>query len=385
MSSEWVIDALTQGLGFSLKRAERLSKTRSIRLMMYRELKYIDLRRDIGGYYEGTIVIKTNEGYRVIPGYPHIKRIVLAKTALNRHFIDRIIVEEKMNGYNVRVFKIGDNIYAATRGGYICPFTTHKIREKYGENIQQLINKLGENLIIAGEVVGLENPYTRYEYPEAPQWDFFVFDIFLGSNPILPDERVKLVTAHDLRNVRRLGVIWKYEYGKLLEIMDRLENEKREGVVLKDPLYRVEPLKYTTSHINLDDIKIGMRAPFDEGRYFIFPRLVRELFQYYERGYTEDIIESKALELGKSLIYPALNSIKKYVKENGIGEIFELRFHDYSFLEEFIDYMFRLGVDFSVISIEKNETEIVFRGIKWMKETQAQFDRILRTGLSPMD
>ena len=223
-------------------------------------------------------------------------------------------------------------------------------------------------MIITEEVVGLENPYTRYEYPEAPQWDFFVFDIFLGSNPILPDERVRLVTAHDLRNVRRLGVIWKYEYEKLLEIMDRLENEKREGVVLKDPLYRDGLLKYTTSHINLDDIKIGMKAPFDEGRYFIFPRL-REFFQYYERGYTGDIIKNKALELGKSLIYPELNSIKKYVKENGIGEIFELKFHDYSFLEEFIDYMFKLGVDFSVISIGKNETEIVFIGIKWIKET----------------
>jgi len=231
----------------------------------------------------------------------------------------------------------------------------------------------------------VENPYTRYEYPEAPQWDFFVFDIFQGNNPIIPDERVKLVSQYNLRNVRRLGAIRKHEYTRLLEIMDIVEDEKREGVVLKDPLYRVESLKYTTSYINLDDIKIGMRAPFDEGRYFIFPGLIRELFRYYERGYTEDIIESKALELGKSIIYPALNSIKKYVKENGIGEIFELRFHDYLFLEEFIDYMFRLGVDISVISIEKKETEIVFRGIKWMKEMQAQFDRILRTGLSPMD
>jgi putative ATP-dependent DNA ligase len=144
-------------------------------------------------------------------------------------------------------------------------------------------------------------------------------------------------------------------------------------------------LKYTTSYINIDDIRIGMRAPFDEGRYFIFPRLLRELFQYYERDYTNELIEKKALELGKALICPALNSIRKYIKEKGIGETFELRFHEYEFLEDFIDYMFRLGVDFSVVSIEKKESEIIFRGIKWMKETQAQFDRIIKTGLSPMD
>ncbi|MCE4615282.1 MAG: RNA ligase [Desulfurococcales archaeon] len=385
MPSEWVIEALTKGLDFSLKRAERLSKTRSIRAMAYGELKYLVLRRDIGRYYEGTAIIKTDTEYKVIPGYPHMKRIVLAKRALNHYFIDKIVVEEKMNGYNVRLFKIGDKIYAATRGGYICPYTTHRIRRKYRENIQHLLSMLGESTIIVGEVVGLENPYIRYKYPEAPQWDIFIFDIFLGKNPLSANERVNLVSDCGLRNVRRLGVIWKHESKKLFEIIDELEKEKREGVVLKDPFYRVEPLKYTTSYINIDDISIGMRSPFDEGRYFVFPRLVRELFMYYERGYDSELIGNKALELGKALINPALNSIKKYVKENGIGETFELRFHNYSFLEDFIEYMFRLDVDFSVISIEKKQSEIIFRGIKWMKETQAQFERILKTGISPMD
>jgi len=117
MSSDWIIiDVLTKGLGFSLKRAKNLSMTRSVRVMTYRKLKYLVLRRDIGNYYEGTVVIKTNEGYKVILGYPHIKRVVLARAALDHHFIDKIIVEEKMNGYNIRVFNVGDSIYAATRG-----------------------------------------------------------------------------------------------------------------------------------------------------------------------------------------------------------------------------------------------------------------------------
>ena len=117
MSSDWIIiDVLTKGLGFSLKRAKNLSMTRSVHAMTYRKLKHLVLRRDIGDYYEGTVVIKTNEGYKVIPGYPRIKRMVLPRAALDHRFTDKIIVEEKMNGYNIRVFKIRDNIYAATRG-----------------------------------------------------------------------------------------------------------------------------------------------------------------------------------------------------------------------------------------------------------------------------
>jgi putative ATP-dependent DNA ligase len=385
MAYEWVKDALHLGLGFTEKRAASLSKTRSVRAFNYRGLKYVVLRRDIGKYYEGTLVIKTRQGYRIIPGYPHIRRAVILSKALSRHFIDKVVVEEKMNGYNVRVFMIDNDIYAATRGGYICPYTTHKIRWKYEAALVSLLESLGENAIIVGEAVGPGNPYTRYYYPEAGEWDFFVFDIYVHDTPIHIDKRVQLVESHGLRNVRRLGLVDKHDSKTVLSIVEELDKEKREGVVMKDPYNRVPPLKYTTSYINIDDIRIGMRAPFDEGRHFIFPRLLRELFYYYERKYETNEIREKARRLGEALLLPAMESIHRFKEEGGVGEEFELVFNDYAYVEEFIEYMFRLGVDFSVISIEKQGHNIVFRGVKWMRETQANYARIFETGLSPMD
>jgi len=385
MAYEWVKDALHLGLGFTEKRAERLSKTRSVRAFTYRELKYVVLRRDLGRYYEGTLIIKTHHGYRVIPGYPHIRRAVILSKALPRHFIDNIVVEEKMNGYNVRVFMLDNEVYAATKGGYICPFTTHKIRWIYGDRLVRLLGELGDTSVVAGEAVGLGNPYTRYYYPEAGEWDFFVFDIYVNASPIPVEKRVELVEYYGLKNVRRLGFVNKNDSETVLNIIDRLDREKREGVVMKDPFNRVPPLKYTTSYTNIDDISVGMKAPFDEGRHFIFPRLIRELFSYYERGYGQTEIKEKAIKLGEALLLPAIESIYKFKEEGGVGEEFELVFKDYVYVEEFIEYMFRLGVDFSVISIEKRGRDIIFRGVKWMRETQANYARIFETGLSPMD
>ncbi len=385
LDENYIARILSEALHIKPRRALSLASSRSIRVLRYRNITYIVLRRDIANFAEGTTIIVGEKDHRVIPGYPHIKRILLPSKALPSHFIDKIVVEEKMNGYNVRVFIYEGEIYAATRGGYICPYTTHRVRESYGENIRSLIEASGETSIVAGEVVGLQNPYTRYYYPEAPDWDFFVFDIIRDGRRVPHYDKYKMIEEYGLRGVRMLGVISKHDIDGLYRIMDDLEKEGREGVVMKDPLNRVEPLKYTTSATNIGDISIGMRAPFDEGRHFIFPRLLRELFMYYERNYSPEEIESKARKLGEALIKPALDSIKRFEREKAIGESFELPFSDYEFLEEFIDYMIRLGVDFSVISIEKNEGVTLFRGVKWMRETQRMFERILSTGVSPMD
>ena len=49
--------------------------------------------------------------------------------SLKIHFNNEVAVEEKMNGYNVRIAQINDEIIAFTRGGYVCPYTTKKASE----------------------------------------------------------------------------------------------------------------------------------------------------------------------------------------------------------------------------------------------------------------
>jgi len=71
---------------------------------------------------------------------------------------------------------------------------------------------------------------------------------------------------YKLNSVRVLGVIDKDDLDSFWRFLEQLDKEEREGVVLKDPEYRVEPLKYTTNVADISDIAHGMLFFGDEGR-----------------------------------------------------------------------------------------------------------------------
>jgi len=378
---------LAEALGVPVERAERLLESRSTRLMRYRDLTYIVLRRDIADHYEGTVVfILPGGGFRVVEGYPHIRRVLLLSKAMPGHFVDKVVVEEKMDGHNVRVVRVAGSILALTRGGYVCPYTTMKVRRLYGEGLEKLFDELGDDTVVAGEVVGLENPYTRHYYPEAPDWDYFVFDIFRenGLRPLPVMERRRLASEHGLRNVPLHAVVDKEDWEEVREIVLSLEDQGREGVVLKDPDYTVEPLKYTTSYINVNDIQKGMHYPFDEGHSFIFPRVLRQMFKAFEEGWDDERLQEEARRLGEAILLPAVESVRKYARGEPIAEEFILSFESLADLEEFVSYASMLGVPLTVVSIDSYDGVHKIRMLKH-KRTNEYYRRIFRTGLSPLD
>ena len=378
-------EVLAEALSLDLERAKSLLSTRATRLMSYKGLKYIVLRREISGHPEGTAVVLTREGYRVIDGYPPIRRVLLLGVAVPRHFLDDVVVEEKMDGYNVRVTMINGELYAFTRGGYICPYTTYKVKRTYGKQLRSLFDKLGEDTIVAGEAVGLENPYARHYYPEAPGWDIFIIDIFKGGLEALPvADRRSLVEESGLRNVPQLGVYPKDDWHSILEVVEGLEEVGREGVVLKDPYYRVPPLKYTTAYTNTADIEAGMRYPFDEGRTFIFPRVLRQIFKAYEDGWDEERLRLEAERLGMALLAPALESLNKAARGEEVAEEFTLTFDSLDDLEDFISYSASMGVPLTVAGVDYDGRTYRANLVK-PKRTLEEYRRILRTGLSPLD
>lgn len=375
---------LAEALGVPVERAEKLLESKSTRVMRYRGFRYIALRRDLLGHYEGTTIIISGDEYRVVEGYPHIERVLLLSRAVPRHFIDEVVVEEKMDGHNVRVVRVGGEILAITRGGYICPYTTMRMRRRYGEGLNAIFDELGDDTVVAGEVVGMENPYTRYYYPEAPYWDFFVFDIFRGGTPLRVGERRRLVEEHGLRNVPQLGVVSKDDWKRINDIVKGLESAGREGVVLKDPEYRVPPLKYTTSYINTHDIQEGMKYPFDEGHTFIFPRVLRQMFRAYEEGWDEERLREEAERIGLAILLPAVESIRKYVMGEPLAEEFILEFASITELEEYISYAASLGIPLTVLSIDRVDSSVKVKLLKH-KKTPEYYRRIFKTGISPLD
>ncbi len=381
----WMIDRLADALRVGLEEAERLARRRSVvRVMRWRDITYFSLRKDYRDYREGTLIAVWPDGYRVVPGYPSIQRVLLPSVALPRHFIDKVVVEEKMNGYNVRVVMLRGRLAAITRGGLICPYTTARIERLYGEKLKELFREEGEELIVAGEVVGLENPYVRFYYPEAGGFAYFVFDMSIGTRFLPPMKRRELAEKYGLPHVPVLGVIDKNDMGSFKKIIDDLERRGREGVVLKDPEYRVPALKYTTSFINVHDLEVGMRYPFEEGKSYLFSRILREMFKALEEGWDDRRLLAEEERLGKAILEPAIESIKRVAQGHMLYEEFELLFGSRSELDEFLEYMASLGIDVIVAGVSQTNEGIRAR-IRKVKNSWYEIKRILETGLSPID
>ena len=90
--------------------------------------------KPISGIEAGTcIFIKP---FDVVRGFPKIPRSLMLYPGIAAHFstCEKVAVEEKMNGYNVRVALIDDEIAGLTRGGFVCPYTTEKASELVGRD-----------------------------------------------------------------------------------------------------------------------------------------------------------------------------------------------------------------------------------------------------------
>ena len=379
-----VLESVSKTLGLEKDLMKDLLNRRVLRYMEYRDIGYLVFRREWRGFREGTSILVDSGNVKVVHGYPSIQRILLLK-AMQTHFIDKVVVEEKMDGYNVRVVSFNGRILALTRGGYICPYTTARIIDLYGEALARLFKNEGEDIVLCGEVVGEENPYVQHYYPEAPLFDYFIFDVMVGENFMPISRRDEIVSKYGLRQVRKLGVLQKDDVNSLMEIINKLERAGREGVVLKDPMHRVKPLKYTTTYIHINDLELGMKYPFDEGRGFLFSRILREIWKIYEEKISGKELEERAKRIGLAILKPAIESIKKVEEGKAVYEEYTLRVPSIKVLDEFMEYMDKLGVNIALVQVTPIENNYYKARIIKMKQTDLEYRRILKTGYSPID
>jgi len=382
----WMVEELAGIAGVEVERIERLLEKKSIRFMEYRGLPYFSFRKKVGEVDEGTCIIMVRGAPLVVPGYPHIARIGIVSRALPRHFPGMVAVEEKMNGYNVRALYFQGMVLGITRRGLICPYTSIRLAEKYGEQVKSFYTEHDPyEYTLYGEVVGTENPYVRVRYPEAPGFGYFVFDMARKGRLQPLEERDGETGKHGIPVVRRLATIDPHTaegIGELWRILDSLGAEGREGVVLKDPMHRVEPLKYTTTAIDLADIEAGMRYFADEGRDYLYSRLVRIAFRLYERGVDPSTI---AARLGEAVLKPMIEAIREVAEKGASYEEFTLPFPGYPEAKEYVDYMERLGLELEVVDITPSNGRVLLRLRKPKPETSSLASRILSTGLIGYD
>lgn len=299
---------------------------------------YFLFRKDVGKIESGTSVF-LHESPVVVRGFPKIKRAFVLEPLISMHFKSEIALEEKMNGYNVRVAMAGGLVVALTRGGFVCPYTTSRIRSVPG--IREFLDE-NEDLMLCGEVVGMENPYVVHSYPEAPDFGFFVFDIRGRSDnvPLPIGKRNSILAQFRLNPVRLIDQVEVTGAAdKIISVTKKLGEENREGLILKDPEMVLDPIKYTPSSTNSNDLTYAFGFPYEYGKDFFFSRIIREGYQAFEWHEDEKELEERALRLGKSILYPMVENIRKVQNGELLSEKFSLLVENEDQLDLLIAYL----------------------------------------------
>ena len=326
---------------------------------------------------EGTSIFV--EPFDIVRGFPKIPRLLMLYPGIEYHFssCEKIAVEEKMNGYNVRAAMIGDSLVGLTRGGFICPYTTDKINELIGREFF----KDHPDLVVCGEMVGPDSPYVPKSFYDIESLGFFAFDIRekISGKPMPVIKRRELLDEYGITSVRLFGEYDVHEAHKRISgIIKELGEHTHEGVVIKDPEMILPPVKYTSSESNCADLRFAFEFYNDFGRDFFFPRVCREAFQSVEWGENEESIRKRSQRVGESILLPMINTIKKKKDGARITETVQIRVRDLKTAKDFEEHLNLLGVDAIFEKPEQVGNEFLIRIKKLYHSTNDKTESILR-------
>jgi len=330
-----------------------------------------------GEFEEGTLVVQTSEGTLIVRGYPKIRRALTLYPTIKKRFSDRIVVEEKMNGYNTRIAKLGDNIYAITRRGFICPYTTEKAREVFNPEFF----KDNPSLMFCSEAVGEESPFVSKKIYGIEGIEFFVFDIRdMRTNEALPiNKKLKLSEEYGFRIAPVLcEEDASIAHRKIQEIVCELGARGREGVVIKDPEMKKPPLKYTSSQSNCSDLEYAFRYFNEYAKDFMLSRIIREAFQSFEFKEDEHSLKERCQRLGEAILKPIIQSIHDVEDGGRVVERHRLRFRNLDVLELFKEHMRRMGIDANYSEPEEKDGYYFLYFERYMKSTTDKISHLIK-------
>lgn len=322
----------------------KLQKKGALHTDQFNELIFVRLTQDYKDYPRGTIFYE--DGF--IPGYPRIMRVLHLKNGIKRYFKDRFYVEEKVDGYNVRITIIKGNPLAFTRGGFICPFTTNRIPDLIDLNF---FNKYPGH-IINGEVVGPGSPYNTEIIPYINEdVIFFSFDILDNSNRKLSiEERYTILDQFKIPQVRRWGPLSISDVDRVGEIVLGLDRDGREGIVIK-PTSNGRQIKYVTLSSCLRDLQATSDLITELPAGFYIQRILRAIFFCYEFGVSLD--EHYLMESAKALYLSPQRVLKEVADGGNVRESFHVKVRNKNTIYDLMEHLKRSGVSTKLLSIEK--------------------------------
>lgn len=328
---------------------------------------FFRVTKKIGGLGKGAIV--TPEG--IIFDFPRIARIMHLENGIRKAFTQPFYVEEKVDGYNIRVVRIQGRVLAFSRGAYVCPFSTDRIVDFF--DVKKIFDE-NPGLIICGEFAGPDNPYN-IEYPPYVKEDikFFAFDVTMVNKPqsIPVGERYKLFDTYCMPTVRRFGRFSVSDIPALKKIIKELDEAGAEGIVMKPTHPAENVLKYVTLGSCLRDIHVTAPLMAEMVSEFFTHRIIRAAMFIKENARS---LESEVFtRLGEALLQPVYESVNKVARGERIEERFSLRFREEENIQRMAEHLRRCKVKFEILSKKK---EGAYWHVRFARKCYASYEML---------
>ncbi len=324
----------------------------------YEGVELLRLDKDVHGIHRGTVIAP--EG--AIISFPRIRRILHLERGIKRNLKGPFYVEEKVDGYNVRVAGPGSTVLAFSRGGFVCPFATDRVGEFMDA---ETFFRDHPRIVLCCEAAGPGSPYNS-EWPPYIEEDvrFFVFDMMeMDTGRFLPDDdKYRLIEEYGLPGVRSYGLFNADDYRRVREIIMDLDRGGLEGVVMKPVDNKIKALKYVTPGALLRDLRLTAPLAGDIPHGFYTKRIVLLAFALRELGLSGRGLKER---LHSSLIDPLIEA-QNIVSEGGkIKETSRIRMRDDKNVERLFSHLRRVRVEVEVVSMNRTDgyTEVEFNRI----------------------
>lgn len=323
-----------QELDRTLQDALRQAQAKGrLRRESFGELVYHRLVDDSRPLTRGTVIF---EDGTLIPGYPQIGRVLRLDKGLNEQFRSPFWAEEKVDGYNVRIFLLGECLLGVTRGGFVCPFTVDRLPDL----INTGIFSEHPELVLCAEIAGPENPYLVGAPPFIKEdIALFIFECQRkGELEYLPQaEKHQLIKRYGLPSVRNFGCFKAEDLSTIKKLMIELNNEGREGLVFKEDTPGGKRSKYVTSEASLSDIQAMTVYLQDLPPEYFTGRILRLVMFLDEEGIS-DTSELKS-QLGEAFVNGVFKAIEQCQHEHRVYHRFRCRFRSHKNARRFLEHL----------------------------------------------
>ncbi len=270
----------------------------------FQGIRYYRISDDTLTHPRGTVIFPdaVDQGGHLFTvwGFPRIKRVYVLERGFRRFFKTApFYLEEKLDGYNVRLVHVADRILALTRGGFVCPYTTEWAElwaERFG--LREFFADYPDH-VLCGEALG-DSPYNAQRPLELPPGlHFFLFEIMTPQGTrLLPEEKYDLAARYAIPTVPQLGKYTVDQMDEIRRLLLEINERGGEGVIAKSEDGE-RMVKYVTPTSDLEDVRDNLPILFDLDSGYFTNRLLRATLFIQEFDLDE---EEYARRIGRSIL-----------------------------------------------------------------------------------